>query len=369
MSIISGAISVSVMTIFKACNTMSSTTYQVLRKCNELTKALKYLTLISIAICAAFFNQAALAACTVTGDINRILDNYRSPDLIQIDSTLPIGATLGRIFVATLALQPDILLTCAEGRPLVEVTSVYPQHSATIFDTGIPGIGMSIRSHTEFTGLMPVTFQQTDPSPINPDSIFINLVYELTFKKTGYIPSGGQIPAGLLAQAHITDFDNVLVMNSILPRPITFTLLRPTCAVNTPNFTVDLREVSMVDFNASGRTLPKSFSIDLTCTGGTNSADVYVTLTDANNPANATSQLGLSPDSTAEGIALEVNNRFGAVNFGPDLDGLGHPGQWNDGSTGIGSYSIPLSVNYVRLPGPIKGGSANSGVTYTLNYD
>ena len=94
-----------------------------------------------------------------------------------------------------------------------------------------------------------------------------------------------------------------------------------------------------------------------------------VTLTDANNPANLTTQLNLSPDSGAQGIALEVHNKFGAVSFGPDLSGTGNPGQWLDGAAGVGSYSIPLSVNYVRLPGPIKGGTANSGVTYTLNYD
>ena len=125
----------------------------------------------------------------------------------------------------------------------------------------------------------------------------------------------------------------------------------------------------MADFNSSGRTTPQDFAINLTCTGGTSTRNVHVTLTDANNPGNTTTQLNLSPDSDALGIALEVNNRHGLVNFGPDLSGTGNPGQWFDGAAGVGSYSIPLSVNYVRLPGPIKGGSANSGVTYTLNYD
>lgn len=115
--------------------------------------------------------------------------------------------------------------------------------------------------------------------------------------------------------------------------------------------------------------MPKDFTIDLDCTGVAGTTGVYVTLSDASNPGNNTTQLNLSPDSDALGIALEVHNQYGVVSFGPDLSGTGNPGQWFDGIAGIGSYSIPLSVNYVRLPGPIKGGSANSGVTYTLNYD
>ena len=154
-----------------------------------------------------------------------------------------------------------------------------------------------------------------------------------------------------------------------MPTPWTVTLLRPTCQVNTPNISVDLGEVSIIDFNTLGRTQPVDFSIDLDCTGGTDTTNVYVTMTDASNPGNTTSLLGLTPGSDAQGIALEVNNRNGQVTFGPDLSGTGNPGQWLDGDTAAGSYSIPLSVNYVRLPGPIKGGTANSGVTYTLNYD
>ncbi len=151
--------------------------------------------------------------------------------------------------------------------------------------------------------------------------------------------------------------------------PWQLTLLRPTCEVTTPNITVDLGQISMADFDATGQTRPIDFGINLDCIGGTDTTNVHVTLTDANNPSNTTSQLSLAPGSEAQGIALEVNNRNGLVTFGPDLSGIGNPGQWLDGAAAAGNYSIPLSVNYVRLPGPIKGGTANSGVIYTLNYD
>ena len=187
--------------------------------------------------------------------------------------------------------------------------------------------------------------------------------------KTGPVIEGGTVAPTILSRATSIESPGFILQEVHMPTPWTVTLLRPTCQVNTPNISVDLGEVSIIDFNTLGRTQPVDFSIDLDCTGGTDTTNVYVTMTDASNPGNTTSLLGLTPGSDAQGIALEVNNRNGQVTFGPDLSGTGNPGQWLDGDTAAGSYSIPLSVNYVRLPGPIKGGTANSGVTYTLNYD
>ena len=187
--------------------------------------------------------------------------------------------------------------------------------------------------------------------------------------RTGETIRPGIIPAKLLARGFTELNENFTLFNVNMTTPWNITILQPTCSATIPNQNIDLGEVSIADFNTQGRTTPANFSIDLDCTGVAGTTDVYVTLTDASYPSNTTTQLNLSPDSDALGIALEVHNRYGVVSFGPDLSGTGNPGQWFDGIAGIGSYSIPLSVNYVRLPGPIKGGSANSGVTYTLNYD
>ena len=187
--------------------------------------------------------------------------------------------------------------------------------------------------------------------------------------RTGDFMEAGLIPAKVLATGYSPPNGDFIAYNVNMRTPLTITVLQPTCSAITPNMNINLGTVNISDFNTQGRTTPKDFTIDLNCTGVAGTTDVYVTLTDANNPANVTTQLNLSPDSGAQGIALDVNNKFGTVSFGPDLSGTGNPGQWLDGTAGVGSYSIPLSVNYVRLPGPIKGGTANSGVTYTLNYD
>ena len=309
------------------------------------------------------FSYTSWATCSVAGDITQP-SSYHSATELQIDSSAAIGETLGTFRFQTLRPGSAAIVTCTDENPLLTFTSHYPMASPGVFHTEIPGIGMTI-TNIVLGGSLPFTFN----TPENPYEIGAYFIYIITFVKTGYIASGGQIPAGPIVRAHLENVGNLQVLDGLLTVPITLELLRPTCVTNTPHFTVNLGDVSLSDFNAGGRTTPKNFSIDLNCSGGSFSTDVYVTLSDANNPANATRQLGLSPDSTAQGIALEVNNRLGLLSFGPDLEGLGNPGQWLDGATGVGSYSIPLSVNYVRLPGPIKGGTANSGVTYTLNYD
>ena len=348
---------------------MSDFFYQFFCIYKNTTKAIKFTTLITITICIEVFSNTASASCSVVGTTERNYFRYFPTSTIEVDSTAPMYSTLGEVVSLPAGTNAErSFLTCTTDNPAIAVSVLRPMHSPGIYESGVPGIGMKLKIGAINDGInsLPGTYNWTYP---NGAEIFAYPPIYITLVKIGYIPSGGDIPTGPIISAHIPEHENFNILNAEFSMPITIKLLRPTCAVTTPNFTINLGDVSVPDFDSSGRTLVKNFSIDLTCTGGTRSADVHVTLTDANNPANATSQLGLSPDSTAEGIALEVNNRFGLVNFGPDLEGFGNPGQWNDGSTGIGSYSIPLSVNYVRLPGPIKGGSANSGVTYTLNYD
>ena len=349
--------------------TMNSITNQAQRKRWNSTSFLKLIILASAISSGGIFSQVALAACTISGPIDRLIDNPANGWEVQVDGSVPMGSFLKLITFS--GSSPEIAVTCdAEGVRIL-VDSEYPivgtSGGVNLYDSGIPGIAFGLfLNDLDISGKLPLE----GIIPTTTTSIRETTLREIALFKTGEISTGGQIlPSHIAAKALVLNHDSLNILNLRLARPITVTILRPTCTVSRPNFNVDLGTVSVVDFNSSGRTTPKTFSIDLNCTGGSGARDVHVTLTDANNPGNATSQLNLSPDSDALGIALEVNNRHGLVNFGPDLSGTGNPGQWLDGAASVGSYSIPLSVNYVRLPGPIKGGSANSGVTYTLNYD
>lgn len=334
-------------------------------------KKAQSMLLLKTVVVSFLLSSYTWASCTLQGSIERPIDSDRGSNwTTEIDSSLPVGSILSSFRLEARDIGSTPVLTCDSPTPIISSTSGFPLHSGDIFQTGIPGIGMNIIVY-EHGNELPGTYSpRLKPDGDGTEYLIVSyVIYRITLIKTGYIPSGGQIFGYPLLKSHVINHDNLPVVNSELTQPFTVVLKRATCAVNTPNFTVNLGDVSMMDFNGSNRTQPQNFSIDLTCAGGTQAADIHVTLTDANQPSNLSNQLSLAPGSTVQGIGLEVNNRYGVVSYGPELSGFGNPGQWVDGSTGVGSYSIPLSVNYVRLPGPLRAGPVNAGVTYTLNYD
>ena len=319
---------------------------------------IKSLFLITVFISAVFFSQFSTASCyREGGSPEYLIGNITIPPL---DSRTPLNGIMATVSFRSVGTASRIDCTSTTRGYL---DSDFNYIGGQLYDTGLQGIAMRIH----FDNSIVPAYHNRGSSGMQWYTSN-NMSFKIDFIKTARIIEAGVIEPKKLVKSTLTE-ENFLFFEAIMTTPFTVTLLRPTCAVEKPVININLGEVSIGDFNASGRTTPTDFSIDLDCTGGTATTDVYVTLTDANNPGNTSTQLGLSPESDARGIALEVNNKIGAVSFGPDLEGIGNPGQWLDGTAGVGGFSIPLSVNYVRLPGPIKGGTANSGVTYTLNYD
>lgn len=333
-----------------------------------LTVFFKRAVLIVTLISTGIFSQLALATCTAVSGAPDF--NLSANQFAPLDPRTPINGILAQLtmYASNTAGRRRVQCT-SDAASTANLSSDFIHLGGELYDTGLVGIAMRIRigegSNIVYlpNSLTPPGTSDTAPWDIFSVPVTIELI------RTGDIIAAGTIDPRIMARALITAHGDFNLFNIQMLGPLTVTLLQPTCSVITPSMTVDLGAVSIEDFNTQSRTTPQDFTIDLNCTGVAGTTDVYVTLTDANNPGNATTQLNLSPDSDAEGIALEVNNRLGVVTFGPDLAGTGNPGQWLEGTAGIGSFTIPLSVNYVRLPGHIKGGTANSGVTYTLNYD
>ena len=342
---------------------MNTLTYRAPRKFYCPAKTAKKIIMTLVVMGGSFFSYAALASCTVTSGSPEF--NLPSVQFPPLDPRTPINGVL-----ATITTYADN----TAGLFSADCTAV----KSTRLKTDFINIGGELYS-TELSGIA-MRIKIGDPSSwaYVPNSIsgvnntnytIYSVPTEIELIRTGDFMEAGLIPAKVLATGYSPTNEDFIAFNVNMLAPLTITILQPTCSAITPNMNINLGTVNIADFNAQGRTTPKDFTIDLNCTGVAGTTGVHVTLTDANNPANLTTQLNLSPDSGAQGIAFEVHNKFGIVSFGPDLSGTGNPGQWLDGAAGVGSYSIPLSVNYVRLPGPIKGGTANSGVTYTLNYD
>ena len=342
---------------------MNTSLYRKLCNYSPLNNSIYLLTLTATLITTGGYSPASLASCTITSGSPEF--NLPPVQFPPLDPRTPINGVLATLTTYADNTAGQFTANCSEFRS-TRLRTEFTNISGELYDTGLSGIAMRIQ-------IGDARDRAYVPNELPNQDNYLYSIYavptQIELIRTGDLMEPGVIPAKVLATGYSPPNGDFIGFNVNMLAPLKITILQPTCSIITPNMNINLGTVNIADFNTQGRTTSKDFTIDLSCTGVSGTTDVYVTLTDANNPANVTTQLNLSPDSGAQGIALEVNNKFGAVSFGPDLSGTGNPGQWLDGTAGVGSYSIPLSVNYVRLPGPIKGGTANSGVTYTLNYD
>ena len=328
-----------------------------------LNNSIYLLILTATLIIAGAFSPASLASCTITSGSPEF--NLPPVQFPPLDPRTPINGVLATLTTYADNTAGQFIANCTEFRT-TRLRTEFTNISGELYDTGLSGIAMRIK----LGGGREAAYV---PNELPNQETYLYSIYavptQIELIRTGDLMKSGVIPAKVLATGYSPPNGDFIAFNVNMLAPLTITILQPTCSAITPNININLGTVNIADFNIQGRATPIDFTIDLNCTGVAGTTGVHVTLTDANNPANPSTQLNLSPDSSAQGIALEVHNKFGIVSFGPDLSGTGNPGQWLDGTAGVGSYSIPLSVNYVRLPGPIKGGTANSEVTYTLNYD
>lgn len=152
--------------------------------------------------------------------------------------------------------------------------------------------------------------------------------------------------------------------------------LRPTtCVVTTPNVTIPLTPATGIPTRTftgvgSASNWTSASSILLDCTG--NTADVYMTVTDATNNGNTSSILSLTSSSTATGLGIELSI-FGKpkMSFGPDSSSIGNMNQFliaNAANAAGSALRIDLSARYIQTGDTVSSGTANGLATFTMAY-
>lgn len=253
-----------------------------------------------------------------------------------------------------------------------------------VFQTGIAGVGM-IGRLVGNTTITPVPASPT--SQVIGSAISVPRVYQtfpaaisLALVKIGRINSGrlntgifGRVATGYNYNPNGGNNNNyTLNMGVINVSYSATTITVPTCTINTPSVAVNMGTVAPREFGDIGSTSQTSrqFDIGVDCSAVGNSA-VYMTMTDATNPANRTNQLSLTSASTATGVALQItfDNTARIVSFGPDSATVGSTNQFGLGiGNAIAVANYHFSVRYIKTAAAIKGGTANGLVTFTLAY-
>ncbi|HEY3596738.1 MAG TPA: fimbrial protein, partial [Paraburkholderia sp.] len=175
--------------------------------------------------------------------------------------------------------------------------------------------------------------------------------------KTGPISAGATVPGGNVATLAYGSLSVIAMMisNSIAVN-------QSSCA--TPNVTVPLGAHNLSELPAVGATTsPVSFSIALnSCPAGMNTIKYQIDPT-TTVLSSANSVVAFDSGSVASGAGVQLLD--GAGNVLP----LSKPIAFGDYSSSTGgSYSIPLKARYYRTGTTIKAGSANTSMTFTINY-
>ena len=135
-------------------------------------------------------------------------------------------------------------------------------------------------------------------------------------------------------------------------------------ACSTANVMVDLGSHKQSNFKGIGSTTPAAdVNIGLSsCPAGLNAIQYQFTpLTAILDGSNGV--LALSADSTATGIGVQVKDRNGSpLKFNTPYTLANY-----DKTTG-GTYTIPLTASYYQTSSPVKPGTANSLLTFTMSY-
>lgn len=261
-----------------------------------------------------------------------------------------------------------------------------------IFDTNIPGIGVVIARGN--TGVNATHWQWYTDTRASIAHVQVWTTTRLILIKTGNISPGVLQGSSLPTTTYRNDY-TVANSSKVLFtwRPYTYgfsgslNVISKTC--NVPNFTVDLGSWKVTDISKNGQSEWRNASIKMTnCPrfyGYINQAFDTNHLTGKTSTINFKGNaIGLklsalygnidagkgiikleSSKSSATGIGIQIASGNTGTNTPLNLGGEKRINVINNTNTSI---SIPLVARYIKTEYRVTSGTANSKVTFTINY-
>lgn len=279
---------------------------------------------------------------------------------------IPVNKKPGSVVASTYlvgSFRYNAMVGCLVRKTSTVNGTLVPGYN-NVYQTNIPGVGIMYKS----TGLIGGGYQA---DPVSG--------YDFTLAASGsgsaqFWVDADLIVVGTVGSGSLTSMPNVDYGFSSSCAPtisVNETLVSGTvvngltsCAVANKAVTISLPDVGTRDLISAGATVgTTSGSIPLSCNAGTN---VYVTFTDASNPANTSNVLSLEPSSTAKNLGVQILYGANPVRYGPDSAVPNNINQFLLGSSS-GLTSIPIAVRYYSL-GMAQAGVVRATSTITLSY-
>lgn len=310
------------------------------------------------------------AACTVQGVSAPVsvvnFGNFPNPNRNSVTGE-DVGASV----------MMNFAITCRRVSPAQLQTLLHfgsaaaPGRREGSFATGIDGLDLVM---TLNVGPLQTSSQVRAldfPLGYQSDVATVNITYTFQLKKSlPKVATGVPLSVPQLAEVSYTDDStggaNVTLL-TLRAQGNPVQAIGCTVAPSSNRVSVRLPTVSALALSAAGATAGRtSFSLQLQC--GDARTDVYIALTDANQPGNTTSVLTLDAGSSAKNVGVNILRGDGVpVIFGPETYALGTANQWFAGSM-TGAGVIDLSAQYVATGQPVIPGSVGAAALFTLTY-
>ncbi len=256
-------------------------------------------------------------------------------------------------------------------RPSAGQTTAVEGVTYEVFATGVDGIGVIVSARTYANGcgwepFAPVNANWTGWGCNSQGTVTNGGQLRAMFVKTGPIPAG-YVPPTLFAVA--ASVSNVFTTN-LVPDPalqirfVTTGLNVTSLACATPDVDVYLGSHRSSIFTGINSASPAAtFDISLNnCPAGLSAIHYQIdAVTSVVDAANAV--VNLDASSSAAGVGVQLLDGEG----NPLPLGTKRPLTGYNGATG-GSFKIPLRARYRQTAGTITPGSANTAMTFTIDY-
>jgi len=330
-----------------------------------------------------------LLACFLTSAsalaLERMSDITLSPLPMQYsgpaDSVTP-GEIIGSAWSATADVEEVFwcgnIFTCSRGtlEPSPSaissgMTVTVDGANYTIFETGIPGVGYII-GLKDFKGSEYIPLQtgisQSYPATGTGYADRLGWSAKVTFIKTRAALKSGVYTTPTIHAAILTAYNNEVKTAEVIINPTTINVIASGCTVDTKSASVNLGTVDIRTLPVVGSTSPsETFNVTLTCD---QNIAVNAVMTDQTTPANQSSVVTLTGDSTASGVGVQFfYNGTGPLSMGPDSTNDGTLNQFFIQKTASAGQilSLPFQVQYIRT-GELIPGTANALASMTFSY-
>lgn len=235
-----------------------------------------------------------------------------------------------------------------------------------IFETGVAGVGFII-GLKDFNSSVYIPLQDGETQTYSGFSPDLGWSAKVTFIKTGHTLSSGVYQTSSIDAAVLTAYNNEVKTARVIINPVSITVQASGCTVNTKAANVDLGVIDVRTLPSVGSTSAFGhFDIALSCD---ENIAVNAVMTDQAKPANSSSVVSLTSNSTAAGVGVEFfYNGNGPLMLGPDSSASGTLNQFFVQSTGQAqTLTLPFQARYIRT-GDLQPGTANALASITFSY-